>query len=724
MKKHKVFIIFFGISALVFLWKLIIMKGAFLGGDYSEQFYPWSIIYAESIKNFQFPFWTRYVQSGFPLMAEGQIGGFYPLHMIFYFFLPFRVAYNYLIILHFVMAGVFTYVYSGKMGACRWGSTLAAFIFCFGSAYAGCMINTATLKALAWFPLVLFLLERYFDEKRFFFIIVSGIVLGIQLLSGSAQVALYSVLMCLLYFTTGVIVRRDFRLSNLFCLIGLPAIAFMVFFPQFVLTRTMSALSWRSGADLDFALTLSLSPLNFFSIIFPRTIFHGPGTYITILGVLFLVSAFMSIKKNSRLFPILAVLFAAIFISLGRYNPIFVLLIKSMEFYDFRGPSKVILFALFSASILAGTGFTAFFASENLQKRALKNFSVILSFFLVIFFVTKSILLMFSDNIITFGENLVQRYIHGKPFHRYDLEMYMEKTRGFYNSIVRSFSLEDPFVLFSIFVSIFFIIMAVYFLRGKKIRPLHKPIFISVIFIDLLVFSAYGTGFRGNIRNFSFIEPESNIILDKVLEDTGIFRIFPYDLASRKLPNWCYSSLNLIYGVDSVALYTPLANDYYRKEVEELEIVDNALGLKRIQKGILDKNLNLIKALNTKYVVSPEKLEVDFLNLLIAEENMFLYELKSTLPRAFVSRDVSLEGIDDSIHVDITSYSSGRASFEVTMPYKGFLVFSENRYPGWRVTVNGERQEVESFSVMQAVRVGEGKNVVEFIYDAWASVKL
>jgi hypothetical protein len=348
---------------------------------------------------------------------------------------------------------------------------------------------------------------------------------------------------------------------------------------------------------------------------------------------------------------------------------------------------------------------------------------VILASSLFIFFAAKGILLIFKDRIIALGESLVRRYIYGKPFHRYDLEMYMEKTRSFYESIVSSFSLKDLFVLFSVVLCAFLIAIMISFMRGYKIKSVCRPVFLTIILLDLLVFSAYGTGFRGNIYNFDFVEPDHRKIFNHIKHDKGLFRILPYDLTSPELPNWTDPSLNAVYAIDNIALYTPLVNEYYRKELRDLEVADNALGLKRPEEGVIEKNLDIIRALNVKYVISPEKIKNSFLDLVVVEDGIFLYELRSILPRAFVSRDLSLGGVDTAIPVKIVYYSSGKALFEVNMPYDGFLVFSENRYLGWKVSVNEKVSKIEPFSVIQAVSLGKGTHRVEFNYDPWASVK-
>ncbi|MFH1645314.1 MAG: hypothetical protein ABIB11_02745, partial [Candidatus Omnitrophota bacterium] len=48
----------------------------------------------------------------------------------------------------------------------------------------------------------------------------------------------------------------------------------------------------------------------------------------------------------------------------------------------------------------------------------------------------------------------------------------------------------------------------------------------------------------------------------------------------------------------------------------------------------------------------------------------------------------------------------------------GFLIFSENYYPGWRTFVDGEERElIEVEGLVQAVRLKKGVRCIEFSYD-------
>lgn len=158
--KENPFVITFVFVISLFLWKFFILKESFLLGDYSVQHLPWSRFLADSLTNLSLPLWTPYMHSGFPILAEGQIGALYPPNLIMYFFLPYKIAYTYNILLHFVLAGIFMYVYVREIGMSKTAATITVIAFLFGSAYGGCFYSIMSLKVLVWFPLVLFLTEK------------------------------------------------------------------------------------------------------------------------------------------------------------------------------------------------------------------------------------------------------------------------------------------------------------------------------------------------------------------------------------------------------------------------------------------------------------------------------------------------------------------------------------------------------------------------------------
>ncbi|MEI8349159.1 MAG: YfhO family protein [Candidatus Omnitrophota bacterium] len=721
MKKHIGFVLFFAAIIYIFLGDLIVMKSAFLHGDYLQQFYPWSKLYSQAIKNFSFPFWVRYFGCGFPLMAEGQVGGFYPLNMILFFALPFHIAYNYSIVLHFTLAGFFTYLYTRKLGADQWGGALAALLFCFGSGYAGCFYNIVTLKTLVWFPFVLFMFEKYFQYKKIKYLIISGVILGMQLLAGFAQMAAYSALFYFIYFVYGLITRRTFKLMDLGKLLTGLFVAMLIFLPQLLLSWPLIKLSGRTDSSLGFALWGSFNPLNLISLFFPSLIFYGAQIYIGIFSLIFLITAFANVRQKTKMWPLFSILFFSLFFALGAYNPFYVLFLKLTKFYSFRNPSKFIFFTSFSLSVLAGLGFKEFFSNQDIPRRAknLKFFSLCICIVLLIFSLARLALYLFRVHILNVGKWYVTNYIFGKEYHRYDLISYLNRINGFYSQLFERISVSNIFTVISIIFCIFALFVVLRIMKREKNNNLSKPFFFSFIAFEIFIYSFYGIGFRGNIRTFNYLQPTHRIILEILQKDKEIFRILPFGLTAEFMPWWIKPNANIIVGLDSPAVYSPLAQRSYRKELSTLEVVDDSLGLMTPSEQALIDKYRLLKVLNVKYILSNKELKNKFLEKITFENGIFLYRLKGCLPRVFFTEHIIGDiKIDPPQALKVKVYKDGFMELEIIVQKKGFVVFSENYYPGWQAYIDGNKKEIVKVKdLIQGVAVKNGKHKVIFKYN-------
>src|SRR3989338_8359357 len=96
-----------------------------------EQQYPWAQFLQSEIHQFRLPWWTTRIHCGFPLLAEGQIGAFYPLNLLFLFFLPLKWAYNYEILFQYVLGALFFFFFMCPPQILRKGTIFSKFIFLF-----------------------------------------------------------------------------------------------------------------------------------------------------------------------------------------------------------------------------------------------------------------------------------------------------------------------------------------------------------------------------------------------------------------------------------------------------------------------------------------------------------------------------------------------------------------------------------------------------------------
>lgn len=721
MKKHYSFILIFIILIIVFFKEVIVMKSSFLSGDYLVQFYPWSKLYAASIKHFEFPFWTRYFNSGFPLVAEGQVGGFYPFNLVMFFLLPFEVAYNYSIILHFVLAGVFTYMYARKIGSDQWGGTLSALTFCFGSAYAGCFYNTVTMKTLIWFPLVLFLFEKYFDRKRIQYLIFSGLIIGIQFLAGFAQMAFYSLFFYMVYFLYGLRVAQKITFEDLLKFGVVVFISIIVFYPQLILSWQLMQLSNRSNASLGFALWGSFSPLNLLGVYFPYTVIKGTTFYIGVLTIVFLINAVINVKQEIRVRPIFLIFLLSFFLALGVFNPFYVFLLKLTGLYIFRNPSKLLFFGMFSASVMAGWGFTRLcnFESHVAKNKTIRLFSVVTFIMLGVLLSLNIIFTLMKDAFLSMGKWYASHYIYGKAYHRYDISVYFDKVNDFYQQIVAHSSLNNVFTIASLLLCFSALLLVRYAVSTKETKSWLKYVSMAFITIDLYLFSFYGTGFRGNMQPYTKIAYTHQNILRILKDDKGMYRIVPFDLTDGRMPWWVRPNANILVGVESIASYTPLVESNYNNALSGLEVVDCSLGLVSPSEEAVVNKLQLLRLLNVKYIVTARDLRFDFLEKLISEDSVSLYKLKNYFPRVFFSKEVDKQmEVDSEQRLRLVKYTDGFIKIALKTDKDGYVILSERYYSGWSVYVDGKKSMlIKAHDLIQAVKVNKGDHQILFKYE-------
>jgi hypothetical protein len=759
--KENPFVITFVFVVSLFLWKFIILKESFLLGDYSVQHIPWSRFLADSLDTLSLPLWTPYMHSGFPILAEGQIGALYPPNLIMYFFLPYKIAYTYSIFLHFVLAGIFMYIYVREIGMSKTAATVTVIAFLFGSGYGGCFYGMMSLRVLVWFPLILFLTEKLFKKEELLYGILIGIVVGVQILAGYLQFALYSIIFSTLYFVVHLYfyhlkyrgLKRSTRVA-IFYLIG-AFVAFGLSAAQLFATVELSQFSSRQDIGIEFSMLGSYTPLGLIQLLFPRCTFTSGGLlYIgTLPFLLSLVVVFY--KKNRFLWFFIFLTFFSLLLAFGKYSPLYVLIIKAIGFYGLRVPAKFLFFTVFSLAILAGYGFDRYCSTSADEKQNTKYTKTI--FYLSagaasILIITNIILFLGKGLLINFGRNYVENNIYGKPFHRHSLDVYYDKVDSVYQALVSNTYIFNPFIISSISILIISFFIIKYIRRWLSLEGFQFTC-IAVIIIDLYIFSLFGTGFRGNMAPVKETLKAPGAI-EFIKSDTSLHRVYGLipnkfqDDYARFFPNY-----NMYYQISDVGAYSPLVmNDYYNF-MEKLGGVDDSIWRLEPTTDALNKNLNLLNLLNVKYIITYEEIKDKRVELAYTDEKVNVYRNKGSLPRAFFlsnykvisdgqealdflrSKDfnpkdivvlneepASFENRPESQYnnasVEIKDYSANKVILNINTSSSGILVLSDTFYPGWKAYVDWQETEImKANTVMRAVIIPKGKHLVRFVYD-------
>ena len=339
--------------------------------------------YRELLLVGKFPFWTSLVGNGYPVLAEGQIGAFYPFHLILFRLFPTYLAFNLNIILHYFLAGLFTYLFGRvSLKLSKPASLLAAIVYGLSGFFITHTHQINILMVIAYFPLSLMLIERLISTKRVLWSFILALVVALQILAGHIEMFYYSSLLGAVFFVIiGFFLRGEAEGNNrgitksIIFFIAAYILGVGISLAQILPTAELTGLSQRAeGLSLETAsattwpvstLALFVNPKAFnlyrtepgYNPLSPTTVnimaLYG---YVGILTLVFALTALVFSRKRYvfifGLFLLLAFLYG-----IGRSTQLFAILwetVPGLKF--FRYPVKIMFFIEFCLAILAGFG--------------------------------------------------------------------------------------------------------------------------------------------------------------------------------------------------------------------------------------------------------------------------------------------------------------------------------------------------------------------------------
>lgn len=158
--------------------------------DTFSQDVPLRIYAAREIRSGTFPHWTPLVHCGYPLFANGETGILYPFFLI-YVISPTPQAHDVFMAVHYLMAGLFMYVFLTGHVRSGWAAAVGSVTFMTGSFMQTTHVIPGTQAAACWLPLSLYLLDRHARGDRTA-IWWCAIVNATSLMAGNVHISLIS----------------------------------------------------------------------------------------------------------------------------------------------------------------------------------------------------------------------------------------------------------------------------------------------------------------------------------------------------------------------------------------------------------------------------------------------------------------------------------------------------------------------------------------------------
>jgi hypothetical protein len=177
--------LFFG--SIVFFYDLFDGRYLLTERDLGLYFIPPRSFWVESIKHGSFPLWNPFQFSGQPFLANPQHGMLYPLNIVF-FFLPFDIAFNGVIILHFFLGGLFTYLLLKDLKVNSAGSLISGLIFMLSGYLLSVHSLLTILLSSIWTPLIMMFFRRAINGQGLRNEIFVAILITISFLGGGIEI--------------------------------------------------------------------------------------------------------------------------------------------------------------------------------------------------------------------------------------------------------------------------------------------------------------------------------------------------------------------------------------------------------------------------------------------------------------------------------------------------------------------------------------------------------
>lgn len=734
--------------AVFYFWSAIDGNLLLTERDLSVFFIPPRVFWTESLLSGEFPLWNPYSFSGHPLFATLQPGVLYPINLLL-IFLPFDIAFNWTIIIHYVLAGVFTFFLLREMRADVAGSLAGAIVFML-SGYLFSVHNVmSTLFSAAWVPLALLMHLRAARAGAYAYALGEGLVFTMIFLGGGIEVLFGTVILIFMTALYPRILLIEDTKAGLFSRLGLFALSifsFLVFSAVGLLPfLELAAQSTRaSGLSFFEATTWSFHGKDFIQFFIPDP--YGYGTSndkywsnqswlkTVYLGTVpFMLALFFFLKNRRKALPFTFAGILFLLLAMGRNTPLYQILYDYMPFIGkVRYPVKFLLVPFLFIAIAAGVGL------EYVKEKAKsKDVGLSRAVKAILAFATLAAILL---GLLDLFEPDVKAYLVSNGF---DYPEYNMAGINIFNT---------KRVLF------LFIVAAISLYAGVKTKSgaLIALILVSILSIDLF-FAHNGYYYATRAGDYHAKGP----VLEFISKDEGgPFRVFTTPKTAKgdsiKLTEEQKKNIGRFNAdKEKVSGFNIEHNVFDANGVDVMRRADYSLIQELIATQPGPDSTKLLSMLNVKYLISiPEIESPDWkksdLKGWSSEAGFKIYENMDYLPRHYMVYDYKVikkpdavvnslldkafhpgrtvllesepEGISrdtgpGSFNVWITGYRNNSSELKVATEKDGVLVISESWYPGWKVFVDGKEEKLlKADLVLKAVPLRAGEHIVRLVY--------
>ncbi|MGA1840788.1 MAG: YfhO family protein [bacterium] len=671
-KNTLIFCVFLAVCVLYFR---DILKGGvlFTERDLSIFFIPPRKLWTDMVKMGKIPLWNPYFSCGQPFFASLQPGVLYPLNLLLLFF-PFDYTFNIIIILHFFMAGCFSYLLLKTLGATDTGAFIGGSIFMLSGYLLSVHNLLIHLLSVVWLPLVLLSYHKHLNYRKTRYLIYTSIFLVMMFLGGAIEI-LYGTFILLFIlicfpdpFGTGVTpptlkkrCRGLFFIVLLFILLS--AVQLLPFLEMAFHSIRAGGLSYKE------AVTWSLDLKDMIQFFIPDLYGYTHSTQkywqnqswlkTIYLGIIpFVLFLFFLTDKKRKALTLILIMELSLLLSFGGNTPLYRYLFLSLPFFNsIRYPVKFLFIFIFFLSMGAGLGYDSL--CQQIMDRK-KTAQVIIRGILI-----GSVCTVCAWSLISLYQGPVQAFMEAKRIAPPDYNF----------SIINIHNVKR----FLLFCSLFGPVMAFGWRYVKKKRAFSLAV-VSLLIIDLFfanrgyyqkynaeeyykpsetiqVIKKEESLFRAKTKPAVFLSPlEPDLHSQKKIEPSPFPRVATAPKTRKESIKYSGTFSDPIK-VDKEKItpgFNLLHNIYNINGAEVIRLGNYEKINSLIMKSPRPDSTNLLSLLNVKYLISKHEMDSEDLELLEMvgnkedpEGSLRIYKNLRCLPRAFLVEDFQVLRSED-----------------------------------------------------------------------------
>ena len=314
------------------------------------------------------PFWSPFPWSGYPFLADPQVGAWYPLNWPFFLI---GVSPHVLVAehwLHALLACLGAYFLAWRLLRQRQAAVLAGLCYGLSGFFVGHSSHTTMLQGAAWMPWLLLLLDLAVASHPLRYTILGGLAAGMLILAGHFQTILYSFLALGLFAVAKVVFdpRRWIRIFGMALAIPLigTAISAVGTGPGLELTvnsiRSGLAAVTRTEGLIPLPALSTLVLPDFYGVLSGN--YHGPEDitqYYFYAGILLVPLAIFGLRDRRLRITGLLLIVPTIWYAMGRYAGLYLLIARLPGFSSIRAPVNIWFVPSLGLALLAAAGLVA-----------------------------------------------------------------------------------------------------------------------------------------------------------------------------------------------------------------------------------------------------------------------------------------------------------------------------------------------------------------------------